>query len=50
MVTKLVSVKKYCKELPLVNAHDPQGGILVGPRDKLNTLYLHLPETQKASS
>ena len=38
----MIKVLIYHKELPPVNLHDPLITCHVRPRDKLNTLYLHL--------
>ena len=47
MVTRLIRVVTYCKELPPINSHDPSAQLGGHGRswDKFNTLYLHLHRT-----
>ena len=45
LVTKLVRVVTYHKELPPKNSYDPSRGGLAMSCDKLNTLNLHLQNT-----
>ena len=45
MVTKLVRVVTYWKELVATSSKTPSGGGLVRSRNKSNTLYIHLQKT-----